>query len=435
MWRLQPATTVSKSRSAAARSALPGSAADTSESTGRATAQLRPHHGRLALVAFGLLGLLTSVVPAAGACEVDVVLVVDASRSLKKTDQNDKLTAAVETFVGALGDGARVALVTFGDAGDAVSSFEKVGAESGAAMRAVLEQPHRGGRRNDIRAGLDVAWQMLQARKGQRRASAVVLLAEGALKVKGSRSVNAAARAFVVGPLSNQLRGHGTAVHAVALDTDASALLATVADRTGGSYARVSDLAGLADIVQRLAPKVCAAQATGTPATKTDPGPKTADAVDGDGSEVSDSAESDAKPPIPDEPKEEDPPESKASKPFPVALVSAIGGGFLVLILVIGLAVRSWRRRREAALAATAWPGDRDATIQLIPFSSAPAPDDLPTVSLQPAALPRCPHHLASDAQWVCPWCRNRYCVDCRMRVGRSEACPRSECQRKARMM
>ena len=216
------------------------------------------HASRWGLGGLGALVLCSVMaVPAQASCPVDLVFVIDVTASMEKTDPSDQVAKTVESVASAMGVEARVGVVTFGEQAEVLAPLAGVDQQVALVLSDTLRKVRVKGRRGDIRAGLDTAWQMLQAKHVPGRSGAIVVFADDDLKVKGRRNATTEAREFLLTTLTSQLKEHRVQVFGIALDEKAQSLLGALGHKTGGRYIRPLDLKELPALVTTHARGLC----------------------------------------------------------------------------------------------------------------------------------------------------------------------------------
>ncbi|MBI5142941.1 MAG: VWA domain-containing protein [Nitrospirae bacterium] len=172
---------------------------------------------------------------------LDVVLVMDSSGSMKKTDPRSLRKQAAKLFVSLLSPKDRVAVVSFSDKVEILRGFEAVGTDvSRKAVLGAIDRIHSRGMFTDIQGGLGaaLALQTKEPPSGQRKI--VILMTDGKVDT-GSRRKDEESIAAITGNQVEEYKEASTSIFSMAFTKGSDAeLLEHVAFKTGG-YMEVSE--------------------------------------------------------------------------------------------------------------------------------------------------------------------------------------------------
>ena len=170
---------------------------------------------------------------------LDLFLVMDTSKSLRKTDPKDHRASGAAALVRSLpaSPDIRLGVVDFDGNTELLSGLT---ADRDAVV-AVLEKLDRNGT-TDIAEGIRTALAGFEARPRPGATRVILLFTDGKSDAEEARQAQAAARR------------RGVAIHSLLLGADAEgeSILRGIADGTGGSFVRVVDPAGLPEAFLNL---------------------------------------------------------------------------------------------------------------------------------------------------------------------------------------
>ena len=159
----------------------------------------------------------------------DYIFVIDDSGSMSTSDRSDKRYTALDTLIGNMDESNMIGVVRFSSDVDSELAPAVLNDSHRQRVSSFLDSPARGGG-TDIQAGLERATELFAASRRSGRASAIILLSDGA-----SASVD-------VTGLSEKLNKLDIDICTVALGSGADRnLLQDLADATGGIMLDVSD--------------------------------------------------------------------------------------------------------------------------------------------------------------------------------------------------
>ncbi len=172
--------------------------------------------------------------PATG---IDVVLVMDSSGSMKKTDPERRRVAAAKLFIALLGKDDRVGVISFSDAGYPVIELTpaQTKTEQGKLFKAVDKVSSKGAYTN-LYAALQSAQTMLEREGSAGRAQYILLMSDGQMDT-GDKQRDAALGQKLNSELLPRIEKQGARVYTLAFtaNSDSRTLLA-MATSTHGLY-------------------------------------------------------------------------------------------------------------------------------------------------------------------------------------------------------
>lgn len=180
-----------------------------------------------------LLGMWLGAAMAAAQGPVDVVLVMDSSGSMKRTDPQRLRVPTARLFISLLAAGDRVGVISFSDQGYPVVGLSAV-SERGPLFAAVDKVSSRGAFTN-LYAALHQARAMLaQAEPGRQRH--IVFMSDGKMDV-GDTERDLALTVAIEQEVIPRLQAEGIRVHTIAFSDEADKeLLRATAEHTGGLF-------------------------------------------------------------------------------------------------------------------------------------------------------------------------------------------------------
>lgn len=200
-----------------------------------------------------LLLLAVSCAHAAAPGGVDVVLVLDSSGSMKRTDPQRLRVEAGRLFVSLLQAGDRVGVVSFSDQGYPVAPLTPVDDAAGRTqLYAALEKVSSRGMHTNLHAALASAHDMLQTQSEAARRRAVILLSDGKMDV-GDVAQDAALTTALTGELVPAFTAGNIPLHTIAFSEEADTpLLTTLAQQGGGMFRLAQQDHDLAEVFAAL---------------------------------------------------------------------------------------------------------------------------------------------------------------------------------------
>ncbi|MGR9106121.1 MAG: FHA domain-containing protein [Gammaproteobacteria bacterium] len=185
--------------------------------------------------------------------EVDVVLVLDNSGSMKGNDPGFLIKKAVTGFAESLNQESMLAIVVFDTNAKTILNLTKVSTSGFADLLGrALDHIDYSGQRTDIPGGLERALHELQTNGSPNADSVVVFLTDGIVDL-GSRAKNTERSRFLHEVLLPELKKEGIHVYGVALSQDADMqLVQGLSSETEGSYHPVMKASELLQAFQKI---------------------------------------------------------------------------------------------------------------------------------------------------------------------------------------
>lgn len=168
---------------------------------------------------------------------IDVVLVMDSSGSMKKTDPERRRVAAAKLFIALLGQDDRVGVISFSDAGYPVIGLASAHAraQQEKLFKAVDKISSKGAHTN-LHAGLQSARDMLVREGSAGRAQYILFMSDGKMDT-GSQQRNTELGQKIRRELLPSIEKQGTRVYALAFTAASdSEWMQTMATTTQGLY-------------------------------------------------------------------------------------------------------------------------------------------------------------------------------------------------------
>ena len=182
------------------------------------------------------LFLITLGTPAATA-GIDVLLVMDSSGSMKKTDPKYLRIPAAKLFISLLNSDDRAGIISFSDGGYSLINLTYIDSEE--KKRSLLDAADRitsTGMFTNLHAALQSAGEQLIGSKDDTREKIIILMSDGVMDVGDPEEDNKLLDS-IDADLSVQLEDNNIKVYTVAFtDQSDTILLQRVAKRTGGFY-------------------------------------------------------------------------------------------------------------------------------------------------------------------------------------------------------
>ena len=233
----------------------------------------------MALAAPAALGAPQSATPVRPEPALDLVVVLDNSGSMRKSDPQFLMRAVVTGFGSAdrLPKDTRLGVVVFAGSADLVLPLSPVSsAATGRQLAASLKRLDYTGKRTDIAAAVERASYELRQQGRPDAARAIVLLTDGIIDT-GDRARDLERGRWLTTDLSDACARAGTRVFGVAFTEEADfQLIQSLGQRTGGDYYRILKNEDVPSAFDRIAtslaaPAAPAAVAPATPATAASP--------------------------------------------------------------------------------------------------------------------------------------------------------------------
>jgi len=173
----------------------------------------------------------------AAAKPMDVVLLMDSSGSMKKTDPNFLRNPAAKLFISLLGDEDRVSVVSFSDNGYPVSylsSAKNIGSQQ--RHFAAVDKISTKGAYTNIPAALDTAMKVYRRNAKPDRQLHLILMTDGKIDV-GSEKRNQALKQDLMSRIIPAMIKHGIRLHGIAFTHKSDIeLLKQLSQKTGGNF-------------------------------------------------------------------------------------------------------------------------------------------------------------------------------------------------------
>jgi len=204
----------------------------------------------------------------------DLVLLLDNSGSMRKTDPDRLIRGAVLEFARQAGSEDRIALVLFDHRARVLLGLTDQGPRTIAKLRDALQSLDYRGRLTDMAAGIEKALAELAARSRPEAERAIVFLTDGIVDT-GNATRDADSTRHLREQLAATAARDGVRIHAIAFTAQADAvLLQDLANATKSSFVRADSAADLATAFADLssamarvpAPSSTAAQRAALPA-------------------------------------------------------------------------------------------------------------------------------------------------------------------------
>jgi uncharacterized protein (TIGR03503 family) len=172
---------------------------------------------------------------------LDVVLVMDSSGSMKHTDPRSLRMQAAKLFVSLLSPKDRVAVVSFSDRVEILRGFETAGSDaSRKAVLGAIDRIHSRGMFTDIQGGLGAALALQRKEPPSGQKKIVVLMTDGKVDT-GSKRKDEESVVAITGSLVEEYKEAAAAIYSVAFTKGSDAeLMEHIAFKTGG-YMDVSE--------------------------------------------------------------------------------------------------------------------------------------------------------------------------------------------------
>ena len=168
---------------------------------------------------------------------LDVVLVMDSSGSMKKTDPNELRKPAAKLFVSLLGEGDRASIVSFSDQGYPVAFLTPVTGEANqkTLFNAVDKISNRGVITN-LHDAVEAAYRVLEKSPKPEQQRVIILMSDGRMDLGDAAETQKQSQQLLLETLP-MLKEQGVEVHTIAFTPQSDqALLKQIADATGGKF-------------------------------------------------------------------------------------------------------------------------------------------------------------------------------------------------------
>lgn len=184
-----------------------------------------------------VLFLLPHCASSQNAGNIDVVLVIDSSGSMQKTDPLSLRVPAAKLFISLLDKDDRAGIVSFSDRGYLLSDLLSVGSEENREkLFAAADRISADGLYTNLYEALNSGYTMLSSHKETDREKILILLSDGIMDV-GSLDQDKILLDSITGSLTETLKKQAIRVYTIAF-TEASdrKLLERISKRTNGFY-------------------------------------------------------------------------------------------------------------------------------------------------------------------------------------------------------
>ena len=191
-----------------------------------------------ALLSLALLTVSSWLIADTQRTELDAIVVLDSSGSMKKTDPKQLRKPAAKLFISLLGEDDRVSVMSFSDNAYPITYLTQLSTASNKqkTLNATEKVSHKGVYTN-IHAALARSIRILDESADPEHDKMIVLLSDGQMDV-GNSAQSQALKNKIVDDLIPQLQDKNIRVYSIAF-TDASdqQLLQTIAEESDGRYA------------------------------------------------------------------------------------------------------------------------------------------------------------------------------------------------------
>ncbi len=203
----------------------------------------------MAMAVMVLAAVLTVPGTARASRALDLVVVIDDSGSMRKTDPDNIRLTAAKLLLRLLGPEDAVGLVVFDERAVAPVAVTPLGRGAPDAFDRHIDALRADGRFTDIQAGLEKAYALLAALPGRpERTRGVLLMTDGKIDT-GDAERDAASRDTVLGSLAERLAAQETSVYGLAFTDESDVdLIEAVSRRTGGISALARSPEELEDV-------------------------------------------------------------------------------------------------------------------------------------------------------------------------------------------
>lgn len=168
---------------------------------------------------------------------LDVVLVMDSSGSMKKTDPDELRKPAAKLFVSLLGEGDRASIVSFSDQGYPVAFLTPV--KGDANQKKLFESIDRisnKGISTNLYGAIEAAYQVLEKSPRPDHQRVIILMSDGKMDLGNADETNKLEQQLLMETLP-MLKEQGIEVHTIAFTPQSDqTLLKKIAEATGGKF-------------------------------------------------------------------------------------------------------------------------------------------------------------------------------------------------------
>lgn len=168
---------------------------------------------------------------------LDVVLVMDSSGSMKKTDPNELRKPAAKLFVSLLGEGDRASIVSFSDLGYPVAFLTPVkGDKNQQALFSAADKISNKGVYTNIHGAIEAAYGVLEKSPMPDHQRVIILMSDGKMDLGNDEESKKRTQQLLLETLP-MLKEQGIEVHTIAFTPQSDqALLKNIAEATGGKF-------------------------------------------------------------------------------------------------------------------------------------------------------------------------------------------------------
>ena len=222
-----------------------------------------------------LLVLPGAALEAAPEKELDILLVIDNSGSMKKSDPEFIIRRVLADFFASLADNTRLGMVVFDSQAQLVKSLEDVsGTDAEDEFESQLARIDYQGRRTNTPAAVERAIYDLKT-NGRKEAQKIVVLLTDGIVDTGDKDADIESQRWLVEDLAGESRQAGIRIYGVAFTDEADfRLLQILAARTDAEYFRAYRAKDIQEVLARVQQAAKAAQAAqAAPAKPVEPAP------------------------------------------------------------------------------------------------------------------------------------------------------------------
>jgi Mg-chelatase subunit ChlD len=191
----------------------------------------------LAIVVFGYMPATPAVTVEKSNLPLDVVLVMDSSGSMKRTDPQELRKPAAKLLVSLLGANDRASVVSFSDQGYPVTYFTPVkGKQNETKLFAAVDRISNKGVYTNLLGAVEGAMRVIDRDPLPNRKTIVVLMTDGKMDL-GDSVKNASKSETLIKDLIPRLKKENIELHTIAFtDESDQAYLKQLAASTGGKF-------------------------------------------------------------------------------------------------------------------------------------------------------------------------------------------------------
>jgi len=189
------------------------------------------------LLATSIFAISNPVSAAGASLPLDVVLVMDSSGSMKKTDPRELRKSAAKLLISLLGDQDRASVVSFSDQGYPVAYLTPVkGKQNETDLFAAADRISNKGVYTNLLGGVQAAMRVIQRNPLTHHKPIIVLMTDGKMDL-GDSATNQANSDSLLNDIVPQLKRLNIELHTIAFtDRSDKAYLESLANATGGKF-------------------------------------------------------------------------------------------------------------------------------------------------------------------------------------------------------